>query len=262
MKLLIIGESGSKGVALPDPSLAWGNRLPGVLQDAIGEPVESVHIRYYPWGTGYLDYLEKTLAQGPFDVVVLSITKVGFSMYSADNRIRRIFGDHVGDWFKNRIKEADQKTFWRDDGPVRRINQRMHAVGATLIGQAPGCSMKTVAEGFTNTMSRLARLEDTQVVVLESAKVSKVFAERHPELRQLTADYRATIREEARKRRFDIVDREDVLAQFGVESEENFILDSLHRGDEIQPALAAAMAAPIVARFVPGALQKPPAVPA
>jgi hypothetical protein len=81
-------------------------------------------------------------------------------------------------------------------------------------------------------------------------------------LRQLTADYRATIREEARKRRFDIVDREDVLAQFGVESEENFILDSLHRGDEIQPALAAAMAAPIVARFVPGALQKPPAVPA
>ena len=253
MRLLILGESGSKGLALPDPSKSWGNRLPDVISQGIGEPVDTVHIRYYPWGKGYVDYLERTLEQGPFDVVILSITKVGFSMYTADNRIRQVFGDRVGDWFKDRIKQADQKTLWyRDDGFVRKMNQRVHAVGAKVIGQAPGNSMETVAAGFITTMTRLARLEDTQVVVLNSAKVSNAFADKRPKLRAITAEYRALMRAEANKRRFDVVEREEVLERFGGDTEDNFIADGLHRGDETQPALAEALAAPIIKRFVPG----------
>ncbi|MEO8540530.1 MAG: hypothetical protein ABI577_12395 [bacterium] len=260
MKLLILGESGSKGLALPDPSKSWGNRIPAVIEAAINEPVETVHIRYYPWGKGHMEYLERTLNQGPFDVVILSITKVGFSMYTADNRIRHIFGDRVGDWFKNRIKQADEKTLWyRDDGLVRKVNQRVHAVGAKIIGQAPGNSMETVAAGFTATMTRLARLEDTHVVVLNSAKVSNAFADKRPRLRQATAEYRAIIQAEAKKRRFDLVEREDVLEQFGEETEENFIWDGLHRGDETQPALAEAIAAPIIRRLAPQSRAESPA---
>lgn len=261
MRLLILGESGSKGLALPDPSRSWGNRLPDVIADGIGEPVDTVHIRYYPWGKGYQPYLERTLEQGPFDVVILSITKVGFSMYTADNRIRQVFGDRVGDWFKDRIKQADQKTLWyRDDGVIRRVNQKVHAVGAKVIGQAPGNSMQTVAAGYISTMTRLARLEDTQVVILNSAKVSNAFANKRPKLRALTAEYRALIRAEATRRHFDVVEREDVLEQFGGETEENFIQDGLHRGDETQPALAEALAAPIIKRFAPArSLPVPPA---
>lgn len=252
MRLLILGESGSKGLALPDPSQSWGNRIPDVIAEGIGEPVDTVHIRYYPWGKGYQDYLDHTLEKGPFDVVILSITKVGFSMYTADNRIRRIFGDRVGDWFRDRIKQADRKTLWRrDDGVIRRVNQRVHAVGAKLIGQAPGNSMQTVAAGYVSTMTRLARLEDTQVVVLNSAKVSNAFANKRPKLRAITAEYRALIRAEATRRHFDVVEREDILEQFGAETEDNFIRDGLHRGEETQPALADALAAPIIKRFAP-----------
>ena len=60
--------------------------------------------------------------------------------------------------------------------------------------------MQTVAAGFITTMTRLARLEDTHVVILNSAKVSNAFANKRPKLRAITAEYRALIRAEATRR--------------------------------------------------------------
>jgi hypothetical protein len=249
VKLLILGESGSKGLALRDPSLAWGNRLPHAISEALEEPVECVHIRYYPWGATFHGYLEAQLDKGPFDAVILSITKVGFSMYSADNRIRKIFGDRIGDWFKNSVKEVDTRTiYYREDGSLmREAAIRVHRIGAKLIGQAPTNSMQTVAAGYIATMARLARLEDTQVVILNSANVSPQFAGKRPHLRETGMRYRALIREEAHRRRFDIVEREDILAADGGDPEE-FIRDGLHRGSDVQERFVEAIGGVIIRR--------------
>ena len=127
MKLLILGESDSIGMALADPAQAWGHRVPVELADITGEAPEATHVRFYSWADGSLAYLETILARGPFDAVVISATKVGFTVFSADNRVRKVFGDRVGDWFKTSANTFDRNTRWRKPpGLKRNINELAH----------------------------------------------------------------------------------------------------------------------------------------
>jgi hypothetical protein len=105
-----------------------------------------------------------------------------------------------------------------------------------------------VAAGYIATMGRLAQLEGTQVVILNSANVSKVFAQRHKELRKLTAEYRVTIREEARPRHFDVVEREDVMRALAGEPDQEFVSDGIHRASDAHPFMANALAEAIARR--------------
>ncbi|MEO8540529.1 MAG: hypothetical protein ABI577_12390, partial [bacterium] len=136
MRLLILGESDSIGMALADPSLAWGNRVPAEVELLLGERPETTHVRFYPW-TGNSDaYFDKVLAGGPFDAIVISATKVAFTIFSADNRIRRVFGDRVGNRFREGVRTADRATRWGKRGVRRKLNDAAHKAARSLIGQA------------------------------------------------------------------------------------------------------------------------------
>lgn len=229
MNLLILGESDSIGMALTDASQAWGHRIPIELREITGTPPETVHVRFYPWAGTSAAYLEKLLAQGPFDAVVISATKVAFTVFSADNRVRRLFGNRVGDWFKEGVKTFDRQTLWqKPPGARRSVNQAAHRAARRVIGQAPDTSARAVAESYVQAFSRLARLEDARVLVVAAPPLPSPAAKRRPKLTREVEWFRATIRDEARRRHFMHFDGESVLPPPGPERDALFI-DDVHK---------------------------------
>ncbi|MGE0599527.1 MAG: SGNH/GDSL hydrolase family protein [Dehalococcoidia bacterium] len=246
MRLLILGESDSIGMALRDPSIAWGNRIPIEIEQQLGEAPETIHVRFYSWGAGTADYLAKVLESGPFDAVVISTTKVGFTIYSADNRVRKVFGNRVGDAFKNSVKAVDRRTLRRQPpGWKRSMNQAGHRLARKIIGQAPVTTPEAVARGYIETFATLARLEDTHVVVVLPPALPSPAARRRPKLAAAVDQFRRTMREEAVRRRFAVVDAMPLMPAPGPDRDRLFT-DDVHKTPELHLLLGRVVAQAII----------------
>ena len=251
MRILLLGESGSMGAALADPATAWGNSVPVELEQLTGERPDFVHVRYFIWAKGSEAYLEQYLAEGPFDVVILSQTKFGFTVWSADNRVRKVLGNRVGDWFKRSADGFDSKTRVQgDEGLKRKVNRVAHRSVRKVVGQAPTLSAKALTDAYLRVLARLARLEDTQVIVLASSDVSKALARLHPEVVGQTAAFREAIRADCVRRSFDWVDRVALMNEAGGDAEKLFV-DGLHKGEEVHRRIATALVEKIAERNAP-----------
>ena len=229
MRLLILGESDSIGMALADPSQAWGNRIPVEIADMTGAAPETVHVRFYPWAGKSAEYLERVLDQGPFDAVVVSATKVAFTVYSADNRVRKVLGNRAGDWFKGSVRQFDRKTRYRKPPGFRRnLNSAVHKAARKVIGQAPDTSARAVAESYVQAFARLARLEDARVVVVAAPPLPSPAAKLRPKLANEVEWFRDGVRDESRRRHFVHFDGESVLPAPGPERDALFV-DDVHK---------------------------------
>ncbi|MGE3073253.1 MAG: SGNH/GDSL hydrolase family protein [Dehalococcoidia bacterium] len=246
MRLLILGESDSIGAALKDPSIAWGNRISREIEEQVGQVPETTHVRFYSWGSGTAEYLAKILEGGPFDAVVISTTKVGFTIYSADNRVRKVFGNRVGDAFKNTVKAVDRRTLRRQPpGWKRSMNQAGHRLVRKVIGQAPVTSPEAVARGYIETFATLARLEDAHVVVVLAPALPSPAARRRPKLAAAVDHFRRAMREEAVRRRFAVVDPMPLMPAPTADRDRLFT-DDVHKTPELHLLLGRAVAQAVI----------------
>lgn len=247
MRLLILGESDSTGLVLEDPSVAWGNRASTELEGRSGDTLETTHVRFFSWVATAESYLEKLLADGPFDTVVLSTTKVGFTTFTVDNRIREILGNRAGSLFQNAVAGVDRRTLWRQPpGWKRTVNQAGHRVARRVIGLGPVATSEAVTNGYLQTMKALARLEDTLVVVVLAPQVPSSTLLRHPKLGEVVEQFRTAMRGEALRRRFSVVDPMEVMPPPGAERDRLFI-DDVHKTPELHEMLAAAVVKAVIA---------------
>lgn len=246
MRVLILGESDSLGLVMPDRSMGWGNVLTAQLPGFLGEAVEVEHVRFYSWGANSMAYLESILERGPFDAVVISATKGGFTIFSAHNRIRRLMGRRAGDWFQNQADAYDRSARWRKPPGIKKsVNRAAHRVTKRVIGQEPPTTWDVVAEGYTRAFSRLAMLEDAHVVVVCAPGLPGFAARRRPNLVATIEQFRTAIRNEARRRRFSFVDPESLVPAAGPERDAMFI-DDIHKSVDYQALLASAVGHAIV----------------
>ena len=246
MKLLILGESDSKGYGLADRDLSWGNLLPRLLQERHGLDCEATHLAYYAHTPTALLYLRRVLEQGPFDAVVFSVTTIGFSLLSVDHRIARIFGKRAGDFFKSGVDNFDKTTRRGPrSGLVRRVNRAAHRVARNTIGQEPMAPYGVVLANHLEILAELARLEDTDVIVLGPTDHGGSLAKRVRKTQSAVETFRAAVRAEAERRRLTWVDRQALSLEARDRDAE--FTDGLHKGPafhaRIADATIAAMAA-------------------
>jgi hypothetical protein len=229
MKLLILGESDSKGGGLEDPSLAWGELIPVELERRFGIPVECTHVRFYAHSPNCLSYLEAVLDQGPFDVVLFSLTTIGFTFISVENRVRRLLGRRAGDWVKKRMATFDGKARQPGKHPVRlKVRFGMHEFAHKFIGQEGAASYSTVLKNHRRIVARLARLEDTDILLLGPTNHGGVLAEWTRKLQPSVDAFRGAMREEAENRRFLWLDRQELSLQSADRDAE--FTDGVHKG--------------------------------
>jgi len=228
MKLLILGESDSKGGGLDDPSQAWGELVPVELQQRLSQEVDCTHVRFFAHVPNCLDYLESLLAKGHYDAVLFSLTSIGFTLMSADNRVRRLMGKRAGAWFKRSADTFDSKTRVRgDEGVRRKLNRGAHRTVRTVIGQEPMLDYPTVLTSHMEILARLARLEDTEILLLGPTDHAGRVATSSRRTQPRVELFRAALHEEAERRRFLWLDRQ-ALSYMG-EDRDALFTDGLHK---------------------------------
>ena len=240
MKLLILGESDSHGFGLEDSSQAWGNLLPAELARQSGLEIESTHLAYYAHTATSLAYLERVLAKGPFDIVVFSVTSIGFTLLSVDHRIGRLFGPRIGEFFKSGVDRFDTTTRRKgDEGWVKKANRAAHALARNTIGQEPMASYEFVLENHQKIVARLARLEDTEVVILGPTDHGGRLAQRVRKTQPQVETFRAIVRAEAERRRLTWIDRQKLSEMFADRDAE--FVDGLHKGPRFHGRIVSAV---------------------
>ena len=254
MKLLVLGESDSQGGGLPDKSLAWGNLLPVELERQIGTEVESTHLSFYTHSSTALAYLEKVLERGPFDVVAFSTTSIGFTMLSVDRRVARLLGKRAGDAFKHGVDTLTQKGIRRHrrkpyGKAVRRVDRAVRTIARKTIGQEAMASYEQVLENHRQVIARLARLEDTEVVVLGPTDHGGTFARTVKRTQPRVVTFRAALREETERRRMTWIDRQK-LSEVAADRDAEFT-DGLHKGPAFHRRIVDATVHAIVPRLAP-----------
>lgn len=237
---MILGSSGSAGSGLTEGE-SWAHIVERELAVLLGEAPTVVHTRFYTWTADWEEYLEKTLAKGPFDAVVLSPTKFGFSVYAADNRIRRLLGKRAGDWFKRSADTFDARTSIRTSkGRQGKVNRAVHKAVRRLVGQEPLSDVATITRTYIHTMSRLAQLEDVQVIVISNTAPSTVLARRRPRLAAQVSAFQEALRREAGRRRFAWIERQDLWNSEDGDRDQMYS-DGLHSNAEVHRRIAAAV---------------------
>ena len=249
MKLLILGESDSHGYRLEDTSRGWGHLLPVELERRLGLDVESNHLAYYAHTASSLAYLERVLAKGPFDVIVFSVTSIGFTLLSVDQRIARLFGPRVGGWFKARIDMFDQsQTSQADRGLLYRANRGAHRAARKVIGQEAMATYEVVLENHKQIFARLARLEDSEIIVLGPTNHGGGLARRVRKTQSNVDSFRSILHAESDRRRFTWIDRQTLSEMFA--DRDAAFLDGLHKGPEFHANIVDAVVQ-VLAKSVP-----------
>lgn len=251
MKLLILGESDSHGYRLENNELGWGHRLPGDIERQLGIEVESTHLGFYAHTGTAVAYLDRVLAKGPLDAVVFSVTTIGFTLLSVDQKLRRMFGPRVGDWFKSRIDAFDDTgSRGREKTLLQKANRAAHIAARKAIGQEAMATYQVVLENHKQILARLARLEDTEVIVLGPTNHGGGLARRVRKTQPQVDTFRAIVRAEAERRRFTWIDRQKLSEMFPDRDAE--FVDGLHKGPEFHARIADAVVQ-VMAKSMPAA---------
>jgi lysophospholipase L1-like esterase len=223
--ILVFGNSDSDGSALASQEIAW----PWIVGKELREK-DVVHKRFYATAPGAVGYLNRQLAAESPDTIILSITLYAFSVKTVANRIRRVAGTGAGNWAERKFNWFDSKTQQRSNSSAarssarRKLNRAAHGLARRVIGTAPEASAQQVLDAYTAAIVRLAREEQSTVVVIGSLPFTEILERRNPKARSMQESFNRRIATVCRKHHVAWVDPE-FLRDPDVES---LYSDSLH----------------------------------
>lgn len=245
MKILILGASDSEGTLLPNFSDSWRERLREELPPLIGEPVEIDHRRFYVHLPGSLEYLDRCVRESCPDIAILGATGFAFGTPSVGNRLRRLLGKRVGDWFEERFTSFDRAT----DAPEGTVRERLNVLGHRLAGATIGrealARPQEILDAYRRCMARLAREEHVATIVLGTTYSGPAIQKRLPKMRALIDRYNAALKTSAEKRHFGWLDRQALIDALPRDTTRP---DQMHTGAQIHRVYADALIGQIARR--------------
>lgn len=163
IRILILGQSNTRGVQLVDERETWPNLLANALPEVLGGQVSLTVRPFFAHAPGAGPYLERELAKHEPDIVFLMLTTFPFTSPVIEPAVRRRFGDRAGNLFSRSVNRFDAAT--RHRGPlVQRFNRGTRAVMVRLLRARPVTTYAVAMEGTVAAMEALSRREDVQVL--------------------------------------------------------------------------------------------------
>lgn len=164
MKVLMIGASDTLGTYLPDRSQGTFNTLARELPGLVNEPVEVSHMRFYSHFKDAPQHALANVTERAPDVAVIAAHSMAFTRPSVAARLVHLFGWKTGRWLERRIWDADRLA--RRNRAVRKLQKPARAVAHRTIGTTVYASVEDTIKTYGETVGRLARIEDMQIILL------------------------------------------------------------------------------------------------
>lgn len=234
-RILVLGQSNSSGTQLADPAAAWPNVISGALPELLGSPVALTFRTFYAHIPGAGAYLDRELVRDRPDVAILILTPFAFLVPMVGPKVRRRYGDRIGDayqWLEGRFDRATRGGSRLGSAANRVARRTTHAI----LGAAPVASYDAVLEGTADALRRLAHDEQVQVVAVQGfIRLSSGTGARARERTSLVRRYLDETRSLAERLHVTYLDLPQGTLQ---ETDEFFLPDSTHITAEAHRAIA------------------------
>lgn len=226
VKILIIGASDSDGSNLPDPSRGWRMTLQRELPPLIGEAVELPYARFYTYVPGAEPYIDRQIRRHQPDVTIVAATAAGFAYPMVGARLINLLGWRTGRWFERRIHSWDGSAA-HSDGPNRRLHDAAQWVAHRTIGASGYTTLEATLSGYGSLIDRLARDEQTRVVIMGATHPAGALRERAPGATTAIDQFNSALSAKTRTRHFEWLDRQALTAELS--DDDVMQRDGLHK---------------------------------
>ena len=182
MKVLVLGNSDTAG--LFSGGKTWTAIARDGLAQRLGETVELAEVAFGVLGPTAPLYAEKKVREHDPDLVILPVATFSFTIGFVWKRVEGLFGRRAGRWYK-RVEDSFDATT-RAKGSVRDcLNNAARTIARRVIGTRPLATQQETTDAYRQVVAALARVEDTQVVLVAYGQRGKHnFGRGGPERRQ------------------------------------------------------------------------------
>ena len=237
-RILIFGQSNTRGVQLSEPIAAWPNLLATALPELTGSPVSITVRPFFAHAPASREYLERELAKHAPDIVFLMVTTFSFASPVIEPEVRRRFGARVGEAYHRLASGFDDST--RNRGHAARgLNRAVRSVARRILPAAPVSAYDVALDGTVEALRLLARTEDIQVAAFHGFVKFAPGRDGRPTLReQKVRQFLSEVRQAAESLRIVFMNMQDSPA---IDPATWFMPDGLHVTALAHEAIAAAV---------------------
>ncbi len=227
VKLLVIGASDSDGSNLPDPDQGWLATLERELPPRLDEPFEVLpYVRFYTYVPGAEAYVDRQITLSQPDVTIVAATAAGFAYPMVGGRLIKLLGWRRGRWFERRIHAWDGVAL-HSDGPKRGVYDAARTVAHHTIGTSGYSTLEATLEGYSGLIDRLARDEQTRVVIMGATHPAGALFVKTPGAVTAIDQFNTVLSAKTVSRHFEWLDRQALTAPLA--EKEVMQRDGLHK---------------------------------
>ncbi|MEP6871659.1 MAG: hypothetical protein ABI939_07395 [Anaerolineaceae bacterium] len=238
VKILVIGASDSDGSNLPDPAQGWLATLERELPPRIGETVELPYVRFYTYVPGAQAYVDREVSRHKPDVTIVAATAAGFAYPMVGGRLIRLLGWRTGRRFERRIHSWDAAVR-HSDGPKRRLHDSAQFIARHTIGASGYSTLEATVDGYGGLIERLARDEQTRVVIMGATHPAGALREQAPKAATAIDQFNILLAAKTRSHHFEWLDRQALTAPLA--ADEVMQRDGLHKTGAFHRQIADAL---------------------
>ena len=206
MKILVLGNSDTSGKFRPGPT--WTQMVADGLRERLDSGVELVNHPFTIIDASSAAYAERRVREAEPDLVLLPFGTMTFSVPFVWKRVERRLGKRAGQWYRKAEASFDRGV--REKGRLRDTIYRAAKRAAHLaLGAEPLSTRERVTEGMRALIDAVARVENTQVVLI--AAVSRGPQHEKPGARERRRAFLEEVRRAAGDRHFVFLDSDDAF---------------------------------------------------
>ncbi|MGE3075945.1 MAG: SGNH/GDSL hydrolase family protein [Dehalococcoidia bacterium] len=163
LRILILGQSNTRGIQLADAGTSWPNLVAGALPSFLGSPVSITTRTFFAHVPGSDEYLERELIKHEPDLVILMLTTFSFTSDVLEPGLRRRFGNRAGDVFSRAVNRFDRVTRHRGRF-FQAMNRTTRQIAKRVFPASPVGSYEVALEGTVRALEILARHEELETL--------------------------------------------------------------------------------------------------
>lgn len=247
MRISVLGNSDTTGQKLSDRERSWPVLIQQRLSVELGYEVEVDSWRFAPYRPGAVQYAMDLVHDAQPDVVIYPLATYWCAFTTVKSRVEQRFGQRIAR-LTTRAENSYVRRFEQAGAagkPVRPTLARRLA--RNTIGAAPILSYQQYLEVVSDVIRELARLENTQVLVMADHHFNQTARDTMPQLERTIARVEGTIRPMVEERRMLWGSVEEAL-QTGGNRDAMIMGDCVHVTEEGHERMAQALL-PVLAKL-------------
>jgi hypothetical protein len=243
VRILVFGNSDTRGAVASGPT--WPEIARRRISDSHGTEVELIDRTFVPLGRRAPEIAEEIARETQADIVFLPLSEYTFWARTVEWRIQRRFGKRAARWFK-RAEDRVYRAATKAGAPGDSAKRGLRFVTRKIIRPGALASPSQVTETYRETLARLARIEQLEVVVV-AYPVTPLPALSEPRMAAARRRFISDIRAAALSRRFRWIDGDALVKSAGLAPALAYHADRVHIGDACHDLFAQAILASLPA---------------